>query len=158
MIAGTLKDWKNVPGLAGHPVWREAFEWIIANADTAEEGIHPLSKENFFARVMEYDLKERDVANYENHSHTIDLQATIKGAEGIEYTPIHLLTKRGEYLEDKDFQFYETPEFGYGRVDNHPGQFCILFPEDGHQPQRKVRDCSHVRKLVVKIPVKLVDG
>ena len=156
MIAGGLKNWRKHPGLEDHPVWREAFEWIEKNAETAEEGIFPLSSDGFLVRVMSYGLKGRDEANFESHLRTIDLQYTIRGAEGIETHPVDDLIPRGEYLEEKDFQFYETPDDADGIVYNMKGRFCILFPEDGHQPQRAIAGYTEVRKLVVKIPTRLV--
>jgi len=103
---------------------------------------------------MQYDLKSRDLANFESHLHTIDLQLTIVGAEGIEWMPVSNLKKRGSYLEEKDFQFYETPDLSYGKINNMKGAFCILFPEDGHMPQLVVDQNFIVKKLVVKIPTK----
>ncbi len=110
-----------------------------------------------FVRVMSYELRARNDARYEHHKHTVDLQYTIRGAEGIEYTPLDLLAPEGDYLSDKDFQFLKTPASGYGRIDNHEGQFCVLWPNDGHMPQLAVEGFTSVRKLVVKIPVTLVD-
>lgn len=158
MLIGTVTQWKSQPLPQNHPVWREAFEWIEANGATADEGIHPLSHDGFHARVMSYDLLGRGEAKYEAHRHTIDLQVTIEGVEGIEYCPVSLLEPRGEYLAEKDFQYYGTPDAPFARVDNHPGQFCILLPGDGHMPKLKAAGCSHVRKLVVKIPTRLVEG
>lgn len=152
MIAGQLKDWRKHPGFAQHNVWTEAFEWIEKHAATSEEGIFPLKSEGCYVRVMSYGLKTREEANFESHLKTIDLQYTIKGGEGIECCPLEQLTPKGDYLEEKDFQFYETPEFGSAFVKNFENHFCVLFPEDGHQPQRFVEGHEEVRKLVVKIP------
>jgi len=156
MIAGELKNWRNHPGLAEHPVWAEAFAWIEKNAATSEEGIFPLVSEGCKVRVMSYPLRERKDANFENHSETVDLQYTIKGAEGIEVTSADKMIAKGEYLPEKDFQFYETPAEISSLVHNLQGRFCILFPEDIHQPQRILPGYDHVTKLVVKIPLSSV--
>jgi biofilm protein TabA len=152
MIADKIKNWKSVPGFVSDPVWAEAFAWIEENAATAEDGIYPLSGE-VYVRVMQYDLKERGVARYESHRHTIDLQFTIEGAEGIEVCPVEELNADGEYRTDKDFQYYLCPGKGLHRVENVKGHFCVLFPQDGHMPQLYVNGHTHVKKLVVKIPV-----
>jgi YhcH/YjgK/YiaL family protein len=156
MIADHLKNWRKLPGFSKHPVWTEAFEWIEAYAATAELGFHELNAEGAKVRVMEYDLKERGEARYENHKQTIDLQFTIEGAEGIEIHPTEQLIPSGDYLADKDFQFYEPIGKGTHRVDNLKGSFCVLYPQDGHMPQLFVNGHSNVRKLVVKIPIALL--
>lgn len=156
MITDTLDNWKTLPGLASHPVWQAAFEWIEANAATAEIGMYDLGVGNAMVRVMEYELKERGAARYESHRETIDLQYTISGAEGIEVQPVELLEADGDYLPEKDFQFYHPIGKGRHRVDNVTGNFCILYPQDGHMPQLYVNGFTAVRKLVVKIPVSSV--
>ena len=102
---------------------------------------------------MAYSTKSREVARYESHRETIDLQYTIEGAEGIEVVPTALLRAEGDYDATKDFQFHVTPEIGEARVDNVQGRFCILYPQDAHMPQLRVGDLEQVRKLVVKIPL-----
>lgn len=156
MITDTIKNWKTLPGVTAHPVWKAAFEWIEANAETADIGKYDLGVGDAFVRVMEYDLKERGEARYESHLATIDLQYTIKGAEGIEVHAVELLEADGDFLEEKDFQFYSPIGKGRHRVDNVTGNFCILYPQDGHMPQLYVNGFTHVRKLVVKIPVSSV--
>ncbi|CAA6678752.1 MULTISPECIES: YhcH/YjgK/YiaL family protein [unclassified Lentimonas] len=156
MITDNIKNWKSLPGVTSHPVWKAAFEWIEANAHRSEVGQYDLGVGGAFVRVMEYDLKERGDARYESHLATIDLQYTIEGAEGIEIQSVELLEKEGEFLEEKDFQFYKPIGKGLHRVDNTTGNFCILYPQDGHMPQLYVNGFTHVRKLVVKIPVSSV--
>lgn len=153
MISDHLTNWRMLPGLASHPVWKAAFEWIESKATTAEEGIFDLGVGEATVRVMEYGTKVREDARYEAHRETIDLQYTIQGAEGIEILPTGQLSSDGEYDAVKDFQFYETPAIGEARVDNVEGRFTILYPQDGHMPQLRVGDIPKVRKLVVKVPL-----
>lgn len=156
MIHGKVNDWKTVSGLAHCELLNEAFEWIQKNASSAELGFHTLEDSKCLVRVMEYALKDRVDANFEHHRETIDLQVTIDGNEGIEWAPLDECKLKGDYAEEKDFQFLETPERKYSFLENRAGFFTILFPQDAHQPQRKTSDCDFVRKLVVKIPTKLV--
>lgn len=159
MHSDEFSNWRSTNFFSDSPVWRSAFEWIEAKAGSAEEGYHyDFPDGKMFARVMSYSLKNRDAARYEHHIHTIDLQYTISGAEGIEYSPLHLLKNEGEYLQEKDFQFLQTPAKTYGRIDNHAGHFCVLWPQDAHMPQLRVDGFEHVRKVVVKIPIDLVTG
>lgn len=157
MLAAEINEWNTLPFIANHPVWRMAFEWIKNKSAHAMEGQHQdFPDTRMFARVMEYGLKPREEARYENHRFTVDLQYTISGAEGIEYTPSRLLVPKDEYIENKDFQFFETPKVSYGCVDNHEGHFCVLWPSDGHMPQLQVGNFRLVRKVVIKIPLDLV--
>ena len=142
-----------LPGLASNPIWTAAFEWIETNAATAENGIFDLAVGSATVRVMEYDTKQRDSARYESHHQTIDLQYTIRGAEGIEVMPTKLLSEEGDYNVTKDVQFYKTPVTFEASVDNVEGRFTILYPQDAHMPQLKVGNIPGVRKLVVKIPL-----
>jgi YhcH/YjgK/YiaL family protein len=153
MISDHLTNWRTLPGFSAHPLWTAAFKWIENNAATAEIAISELGVGGATVRVMEYATKERELARYEAHRKTIDLQYTIHGAEGIEVTPTGLLTAQGNYDASKDFQFYETPSLWEGRVDNVEGRFTILYPQDGHMPQLRVGNIPVVRKLVVKIPL-----
>jgi biofilm protein TabA len=156
MITGQFKDWKNQTFIDTHPIWEKIFQWLEDNSDTLEIGRYDLPFGECFVCVMAYDLKSREEANFESHLQTIDLQMTLENAEGIEWQPTDLLTPRGEYKGESDFQFYETPLLTYGLIENRVGIFTLLFPEDGHQPQRSVDDYTFVKKLVVKIPTKSV--
>lgn len=153
MITDHLSNWRILPGLISNPTWVAAFAWIETNAAKAEDGIFDLGVGSATVRVMEYDTKSRESARYEAHIKTIDLQYTIRGAEGIEVMPTTLLSPEGVYDATKDFQFYKTPENFEARVDNVEGRFTILYPQDAHMPQLKVGTIPSVRKLVVKIPL-----
>ena len=154
MITGQFNTWKNQIFIKSHPMWSKIFDWLEKNIDTLEIGRHDLPFGKCFVNVMSYDLKSREEANFESHIETIDLQMSLENAEGIEWHPTSKLIPKGLYKEKKDFQFYETPYKSYGIVENRVGVFTILFPEDGHQPQRFVDSFTSVKKLVVKIPTK----
>ena len=74
MISDHLTNWRDLPGFATHPVWTAAFKWIEANAAIEEEGTTYLGIGEATVRVMEYATKTRNVAKYESHQKTIDLQ------------------------------------------------------------------------------------
>jgi biofilm protein TabA len=160
MLTDEFENWTTYKSFLQSPTWRAAFNWIAENASTASDGYHyDFENQSMFARVMSYDLKSREDTKYESHKYTIDLQYTLIGCEGIEYTPTKLLNNVGDYISEKDFQFYETPstDSSYGLIKKHENHFCVLWPSDGHMPQMKANNCEHVRKLVVKIPTVLVD-
>ncbi len=154
MITGQFKAWKNQAFINSHSLWSKIFDWLEKNIDSLEIGRYELPFGGCFVNVMVYDLKSRENADFESHLNTIDLQMSLKNAEGIEWHPVSKLIPKGPYKEKSDFQFYETPNKTYGIVDNRVGVFTLLFPEDGHQPQRFVDSFTSVKKLVVKIPTK----
>lgn len=152
MITSHLNHWRSLPGLSSHPVWSAAFAWVEEKASTAEEGWYELGIGGAKVRVMSYETKTRDTAKYEAHREMIDIQYTIEGAEGIEFTRTETLTPKDDYNPEKDVQIFETPAVSEGRVDNVPGCFSIFYPEDAHLPQLNVEGEGWVKKLVVKIP------
>lgn len=152
MITGQFESWKNQVFINSHPIWSKIFKWLENNIETLEIGRYNLPFGECFVNVMSYDLKSREEASFESHKETIDLQMSLENAEGIEYCPISKLIPKGLYKEKSDFQFYETPEKSYGFIENRVGVFTLLFPDDGHQPQRFVDSFTSVKKLVVKIP------
>ena len=157
MITGEFSSWRKQAFLNTHPLWGKVFLWLEENLDQLAIGEYNLPFGDCLVRVMEYDLKTREVANYEAHNHTIDLQMSLERGEGIEWTPIYHLATKGEYRAKSDFQFYNTPHEKAGFVENTVGRFTLLFPEDGHQPQRLIRNFKSVKKLVVKIPTKSIE-
>ena len=60
---------------------------------------------------------------------------------------LNALAPRAPYDESKDIIFYHDQPTSY--VDLLPGDFVILFPEDGHAPF--VGDGSPISKLIVKV-------
>ena len=156
MISAHLSEWKQIPGAETHPVWSAAFRWIEEHAENAEDGWFELGVGGVRIGVMSYHTKARVEALYEAHRKVIDVQYTMEGAEGIEYTPTCTLEPLEAYDAEMDVQFYQTPARSEGRVDNLPGRFTVFFPEDAHLPQLVVPGCTSVRKLVVKIPLNAV--
>lgn len=154
MITGQFKEWRNQVFINSHPIWSKIFTWLENNIDTLELGRFNLPFGGCYVNVMSYELKSREEANFESHLETIDLQMSLENAEGIEWHPTSKLIPKEMYKKKSDFQFYETPDKSYGIIENRVGVFTLLFPEDGHQPQRFVDTFTSVKKLVVKIPTK----
>jgi YhcH/YjgK/YiaL family protein len=156
MIHDTLSHWRRIPGVAAHPVWSQAFIWLETQAQSAPLGYHELGQKGFLARVMEYPLKSRNLARFEMHRHTIDIQYTLVGGEGIEIASAQKLRPRNDYAEAKDVEFFDTPGEQQSRVDNLEGFFTVLFAGEPHMPQLEIPGIKAVRKVVIKVPVPLV--
>lgn len=141
---------------SGSKTWEMALKWLENNKNNTQEGIYPLGDDDFYARIMSYSLKSRENARFEAHRHTIDLQYTISGAEGIEIAPVDSLKPLNDYDEASDAEHLEKPAFPHAFVTNMAGFFTILFPEDAHMPKLAVPGEVSVVKLVIKIPCRLV--
>lgn len=156
MIYDSLSHWCRLPGFTSHDIWKTSFEWLESASASAAEGVHPLGREGFFARVMSYPTKTREAARYEMHRRTLDIQYTLEGAEGIEVSPVSRLVPLNNYSDIEEVEHFSTPSAGAARVDNVAGWFTVLFPGEPHMPQLQVPGHGSVRKVVIKIPIALL--
>jgi YhcH/YjgK/YiaL family protein len=110
-----------------------AFLRTKANAALAP-GRHEIDGERVYAMVAKYDTRALEEAEPEAHRKYLDIQYIISGRETILWTPLNeaaAITK--EYDNDRDIVFFAR------NARSRPfelaaGHFCVLFPEDGHQP------------------------
>ena len=121
------------------------------SSETADRE-YPLVGKDIFARVMSYETRSPEKARLESHRDYVDVQASIRGAEGIEWFPVEGLTVETPYDSAADVTFYRRPAPAPARVDVVPGSFVVLFPWDAHMPQLAVEGAPEmVKKVVVKI-------
>lgn len=147
MILDSLKNcalYENV-----NPRMKKAFA-LIASTDWTkmEPGIHELDGKDIYVNVMERELKRKPDAKLEVHNEYIDIQVLVTGKEESfgwsERRELKL--PRGEFDAAKDIQFFDDVPQTYYTL--RPGQFTVLFPEDGHAPM--VGEGT-VRKIIVKV-------
>lgn len=147
MILDSLKNsalYENV-----NPRMKKAFA-LIASTDwtTMEPGIHELDGKDIYVNVMERELKQKSDAKLEVHNEYIDIQVLISGREESfgwsERKDLKL--PQGEFDAEKDIQFFDDVPQTYYTL--RPGQFTVLFPEDGHAPM--VGEGT-MRKIIVKV-------
>ena len=128
---------------------QKAFE-LIASTDwtTVEPGIHELDGRDIYVNVMERELKKKPDAKLEVHNEYIDIQVLISGeAESFGWSERKdLRLPQAEFNAEKDIQFFDDEPQTYYTL--RPGQFTVLFPEDGHAPM--VGEGT-VRKIIVKV-------
>lgn len=156
MIIGELSSWRDYPGLAGNKAWTRAFEWLEKESASASEGFHELGEPGFTARVMRYALKTREAAKYETHRYTIDIHFTLEGTEGIEFARLGNLEKAGDYVAEKEAQFYVKPAVGQIVAGIASGTFAVILPNEPHMTALALPGCANVKKVVIKLPAKLV--
>lgn len=115
------------------------------------EGRTELSEPDVFARIMSYPTKLPGDCAIEAHDECIDIQFTLRGAEGISIYPRESLELEKADAE-KDFYVYRGEESPLLRVKNRPGYFSLIFPHEAHRPQESTDGkCAVVKKGVVKI-------
>jgi len=134
------------------PGWTKAFDFLKSTNASTPDGEYPIDGDKIFARVMSYPTRNEAEAVLESHELYADIQMTIEGAEGIRWIPSTQLQVKDPYDADKDVTFYHHPSSLPARVDNLPGWFTFLLPQDAHMPQLTVGPSSQtVKKVVVKV-------
>ncbi len=147
MILDSLKNAALYYGLS--PRMKKAFE-LMASTDwtTVEPGIHELDGRDIYVNVMERGLKTKEAAKLEVHNDYIDIQMLIAGkCESFGWSErCNLKQPQGEFNPEKDIQLFDDVPQTYYTL--YPGQFTVLFPEDGHAPM--VGEGT-VRKIIFKV-------
>lgn len=165
--------------LVGHPIWEKALA-ALRNLDADSPlGITELRGKEMFVNVHTYETLPESECRFEGHRDMIDVQYIIQGGEMVDWVLKSELKEGGEYLAEKDFQYYHPlvadEVVGLNglmvervassshrhinastlqpltRLHLKAGYFGVFFPEDGHRP--KLNDGIHkgVLKAVVKI-------
>lgn len=147
MILDSLKNAALYYGVS--PRMKKAFE-LMASTDwtTVEPGIHELDGRDIYVNVMERGLKTKEAAKLEVHDEYIDIQMLVTGkCESFGWSERCNLTQpQGEFNREKDIQLFDDVPQTYYTL--YPGQFTVLFPEDGHAPM--VGE-GVVRKIIFKV-------
>ena len=108
------------------------------------------------AVVSEYETKPMATSKFEAHREFIDVQLILSGAEIIGVTPTATMTdadRIGEYNAEKDVEFYGV-KGDFEKLQLSDGDFAILYPEDAHMPGVHETEPVHIKKIVLKVPVK----
>lgn len=149
MILDSLKNSALYYGVS--PRMKKAFEYI-ANTDWAkmEPGIHELDGKDIYVNVMERELKKPADAKLEVHNEYIDIQVLLHGKQEsfgwIERCELKM--PQAAFNAESDIQLFEDAPQTYYTL--RPGQFTVLFPEDGHAP---LVGEGIVRKIIIKVRI-----
>ena len=149
MILDSLKNSARYYSI--HPRLERAFS-LIASTDWTkmEPGTHELDGRDIFVNVMDISLKRKPDAKREVHGAYMDIQVLIAGREeAFGWSERKdLSTPLGACDTAMDIRFYDDEPQTYYTL--RPGQFTLLFPEDGHAPMVGEGD---VRKIIVKVRI-----
>lgn len=143
------------------PLYAESFpnaEKVIAFLEKCvaappAPGKYELDGKKLFVNVQEYAPKVFAPDKLEYHRKYIDIQLLLAGAEDLYYAPLDGLDAVMPYNAEKDCGFDRLPAPGDAtKVALRPGNFVLLFPEEGHLPGVGA-PATKVVKAVVKIAV-----
>ena len=140
----------SVKGLAGHALIPSDMAELV---ERLMNNFVP-NRYNFdggrFANAEEYETKLS--SRFEAHRKMVDVQIVISGTELIHFAPIN-----DNFVVDEPYDETRDIMFMKGEVKDtvllRAGDACIIGPELAHMPGMAVNGSSHVKKIVLKIPV-----
>ena len=138
------------------PVLNRSLLWVSGNARSAEEGIFELGEPGWFANVHGYSTQPRELCTWENHPGTVDLQFLIEGIEGIDVTAVASLGEQTVFKPESDTQKFADNGAPATQLILRAGEFVVLLPVEAHRPKIAVQEPVRLKKIVVKIPAKLL--
>lgn len=146
MIHANIKDCQRYEAL--HPALKALFDYVKANDLLAvPAGRITIDGDNLFINVSDATLKTKDAQKLEVHQQYIDVHFPLSAPEIIGIRHIDTLTEPDEpFNEADDYAVYTAPADNYLVV--HPGEFCLVFPEDAHAP---IIGTGKLRKLIAKV-------
>ena len=149
MILDTLANHARYSGIS--PRFARAFAFLQQITADAAIGRHEIDGEEIYAFVQQHMTKPIAEKQLEVHRKYIDIQYVVKGREVIYWAPLAELTHVTMAFDEKvDAALYSgIPNM----VPVRPGQFVLLFPEDGHAPSCAWDAPAEVLKVVVKVMV-----
>lgn len=150
MIFGNIKDAERYYSVNSR--FKETFEFLAKLSPDAlpqsvvEDGFR-INLPNGYSDNFDLDTNGAP-RQFEAHRDYLDIHYCIAGSEGFGYNDISKLIAATEYDKENDFQLFEGEVF---KLVLHPGDFCVVFPEDAHIPQLIGDPDGKVMKVVVKI-------
>lgn len=121
-----------------------------------ENGRHDIN-DQIYMNVMEPETAEPSSKKAELHHEYLDVQVLIRGSENIEVGANYPdLSKYESYNEADDYQLCADIDDKF-TVTMKPKMFAVFYPYEPHKPCCVVDGKTEkIKKLVVKVPVKLI--
>ncbi|BFU61012.1 MULTISPECIES: N-acetylneuraminate anomerase [Rodentibacter] len=156
MIIGSLTNPNFKVGLP--KVIVEVCDYLTALDLTALENCRHDINDQIYMNVMEPETAEPSSKKAELHHDYLDVQVLIRGTENIEVGATYPdLTKYEDYNEADDYQLTSEDIENKFTVTLTPQMFAVFYPYEPHKPCCIVKGKSEkIKKLVVKVPVKLI--
>ncbi len=148
MIIDKLNRWERVVGM--HPAFKMVFDFIgRTDFSHMPAGRIALDGEKVFINLDEPEGTTREEQVLEVHRRYIDIHVPLDAVEEVGWKPLEEIEHFSvAYDATLDRAFSDDRPRFYASV--RPGEFCIVFPEDGHAPAIAPHP---FRKLVAKIRV-----
>jgi len=116
---------------------------------------YPL-KQGSYMIIQEYLTKPKKERKAEQHRQYIDIHLIISGKEKIGVSFNHPQNKIiGPYNKKDDYILYSQVQQEMD-ITAFPGTYLIFYPADIHRPGCHFQKETKIRKVVVKVPVKLL--
>ena len=149
MIYDHIKNIGLYKGLT--PAIDTALDYIASFSKEVENGTYFLDN-GVKVIVSEYTTRLVNEKGFEAHRRFADIQFTLDGVELVRCKPLEQVRELIPYNEEKDAaRYYDEP--GADLVIGN-GYFCLVFPDDAHEPCLAVAGKQEVvKKVTVKIPV-----
>lgn len=146
MIIGNLNDSSRIEFL--HPCLKRLFDYIKTHDLLSEPiGRIELKDNDVFINNDCPVLRSQSEQVIEVHRRYLDVHVPLDAPEIVGWKPLCDLKEEYQaYSEEKDCAFYSDRPSTYFTV--YPGQFLIVFPEDGHAP---IIGEGRLRKICAKI-------
>lgn len=124
--------------------------------NTLENGRHDIN-DQIYMNVMEPETAEPSSKKAELHHEYLDVQVLIRGTENIEVGANYPdLSKYESYNEADDYQLCSDIDDKF-TITMKPKMFAVFYPYEPHKPCCVVNGKTEkIKKLVVKVPVKLI--
>ncbi|WP_114909500.1 N-acetylneuraminate anomerase [Haemophilus haemolyticus] len=121
-----------------------------------ENGRHDIN-DQIYMNVMEPETAEPSSKKAELHHEYLDVQVLIRGTENIEVGANYPdLSQYESYNEADDYQLCADIDDKF-TVTMKPKMFAVFYPYEPHKPCCVVNGKTEkIKKLVVKVPVKLI--
>lgn len=121
-----------------------------------ENGRHDIN-DQIYMNVMEPETAEPSSKKAELHHEYLDVQVLIRGTENIEVGATYPnLSKYEDYNEADDYQLCADIDDKF-TVTMKPKMFAVFYSYEPHKPCCVVNGKTEkIKKLVVKVPVKLI--
>lgn len=146
MILGNLNDTARLQSLGDD--FTIALQWINDHIkETLTKGTIEIIPGKIHVNCEEVAMIPKEKQHIEAHRKYIDIHVPISGKEVIGWSAVRdLKNALQDYDEERDIIFYgDAPQC---TIPVLPGQFAVMFPEDGHAPN--IGTGIH-RKFCVKI-------
>lgn len=147
MLIASLHNTERIEQL--HPLFKQLFDYVRTHDLTqVPAGRLTLSGDDLFINVADATLKAAGEQKLEVHRQYIDVHFPLSGPETIGWSELSTLTVPSDAPFDAagDFALYTAPASVYFTL--HPGELCIVYPEDAHAP---IIGHGQLRKAIAKV-------